>query len=127
MRKKCCGEGEMNLPDDVAASLGACGGIEGLRGSLSSDGSRRKVASQHAALSDPIRLYLLESLQYCDLCPCVLREIAGLTNSKLSYHLRLLEEADLITWRQSGNWRVYSLTPAGRISLIGLRKAEEKR
>jgi ArsR family transcriptional regulator len=69
---------------------------------------------------------LLESLQYCDLCPCVLREVAGLTNSKLSYHLKLLEEAELLTWRQSGNWRIYSLTPAGRISLIGLRKADKE-
>ncbi len=126
MRKKCCGEGEMNLPDDVAASLRACGGLEGLRSALSSDGSRRKVAAQHAALSDPIRLSLLESLQYCDLCPCVLREVAGLTNSKLSYHLKLLEEAELLTWRQSGNWRIYSLTPVGRISLIGLRRSDKE-
>jgi DNA-binding transcriptional ArsR family regulator len=126
MRKKCCGEGEMNLPDDVSASLRACGGLEGLRGSLSSEGSRLKVAAQHAALSDPIRLSLLESLQYCDLCPCVLREVAGLTNSKLSYHLKLLEEAELLTWRQSGNWRIYSLTPAGRISLIGLRRMDKE-
>ncbi len=125
MRKKCCGEGEMNLPDDVAGSLRACGGLEGLRSALSSEGSRRKVAAQHAALSDPIRLSLLESLQYCDLCPCVLREVAGLTNSKLSYHLKLLEEAELLTWRQSGNWRIYSLTPVGRISLIGLRRLEK--
>ncbi len=126
MRKKCCGEGEMNLPDDVSASLRACGGLEGLRSALSSEGSRRKVAAQHAALSDPIRLSLLESLQFCDLCPCVLREVAGLTNSKLSYHLKLLEEAELVTWRQSGNWRIYSLTSVGRISLIGLRRLDKE-
>ena len=125
MRKKCCGEGEMNLPEDVSASLRACGGIDGLRGALSSEGSRLKVAAQHAALSDPIRLSLLESLQYCDLCPCVLREVAGLTDSKLSYHLKLLEEAELLTWRQNGNWRIYSLTPAGRISLIGLHRLDK--
>ena len=64
MNKKCCANGKLNLPDEVDGSLRECGGLEGLRSSLSPDDLREKIAQRHAALSDPKRLMLLESLQY---------------------------------------------------------------
>jgi DNA-binding transcriptional ArsR family regulator len=61
------------------------------------------------AKADPVRLRILEALSVSDLCPCLLREITGVTDSKLSYHLRILENAGLARSRRSRNWRIYSL------------------
>jgi DNA-binding transcriptional ArsR family regulator len=123
-KRKCCADGELNLPDEVEEALRSCGGLDVLRRSLSSDDVRHNEAVKHEALSDPKRLMILESLQYCDLCPCIIRELTGLSDSKLSYHLKLLEEAGLVSWRQSKNWRIYALTSSGRISLLGLRTSK---
>jgi DNA-binding transcriptional ArsR family regulator len=124
-KKKCCSDGELNLPDEVDEALRSCGGLDVLRRALSSEDVRLNEAVRHEALSDPKRLMILESLQYCDLCPCILREVTGLSDSKLSYHLKLLEEASLVSWRQSRNWRIYSLTPSGRIPLLILRSSNK--
>ena len=121
MKKRCCADGEMNLPDEVEQALLSCGGLDVLRKTLSTEEERVTEAARYEALSDPKRLSILESLQYCDLCPCIMREMTGLSDSKLSYHLKLLEEVGLVTWRQSKNWRIYSLTPSGRIPLLMLR------
>jgi ArsR family transcriptional regulator len=125
MKKRCCADGEMNLPDEVEQALLGCGGLEVLRKALSTEEERIAEAARYEALSDPKRLSILESLQYCDLCPCIMREMTGLSDSKLSYHLKLLEEVGLVTWRQSKNWRIYSLTPSGRIPLLMLRSSNK--
>ena len=125
MKKRCCADGEMNLPDEVEQALLSCGGLDVLRKTLSTEEERVTEAARYEALSDPKRLSILESLQYCDLCPCIIREMTGLSDSKLSYHLKLLEEVGLVTWRQSKNWRIYSLTPSGRIPLLMLRSSNK--
>ena len=70
------------------------------------------------ALSDPIRLQILHALLVLDLCPCVLKELTDLSDSKLSYHLNILEKAGLIASSPRKKWRIYMLTENGR-SLIG--------
>ncbi|HEY9599851.1 MAG TPA: metalloregulator ArsR/SmtB family transcription factor [Cyanophyceae cyanobacterium] len=66
------------------------------------------VAGFHA-LSDPIRLQVLELLRSQELCVCELCDRLGVTQSKLSFHLRTLKEADLVRSRQEGRWIYYSL------------------
>ncbi len=58
-----------------------------------------------------------------DLCPCVLKVIADVPDSRLSYHLRILESARLIKSRRTRNWRIYSITNEGG-KLLLLEKAE---
>ena len=81
--------------------------------------SLKEISDRHQALSDPARLQIVHLLGASELCPCVLKDLTGLTDSKLSYHLSILEKAKLILWRQNKNWRVYRLTELGRSYLDG--------
>lgn len=76
-----------------------------------------KVARRHQALADPIRLKILWALYEMELCPCVLKVIADVSDSKLTYHLKVLESDKLIKVRRRGNWRMYSITGEGEESL----------
>jgi ArsR family transcriptional regulator len=69
------------------------------------------------ALSDPIRLQVLELLRSQELCVCELCEQLGTTQSKLSFHLKTLKEAGLVRSRQEGRWIYYSLNLAQFIAL----------
>ena len=71
-------------------------------------------SGMYQILSDSSRLRLLHALARCDLCPCVLKEVVEQSDSKLSYHLNLLEEAGLIKSFPEKKWRIYSLTDLGR-------------
>jgi len=66
------------------------------------------VAGFHA-LSDPLRLMVLELLREQELCVCELCERLGTTQSKLSFHLKTLKEANLVRARQEKRWIYYSL------------------
>jgi len=55
------------------------------------------VAGFHA-LSDPLRIQVLELLRSQRLCVC--GEHLGVTQSKLSFHLKTLKEAGLVRSRQ---------------------------
>lgn len=61
------------------------------------------------ALSDPLRVQTLELLRTNELCVCDLCEALGVTQSKLSFHLKTLKEAGLVRSRQQGRWIYYSL------------------
>ncbi|HEY9852864.1 MAG TPA: metalloregulator ArsR/SmtB family transcription factor [Leptolyngbyaceae cyanobacterium] len=67
------------------------------------------IAAGFHALSDPIRLQAIELLRSQELCVCELCEHIGVTQSKLSFHLRTLKEAGLVRSRQEGRWIYYSL------------------
>lgn len=66
------------------------------------------VAGFHA-LSDPLRVQSIELLREKELCVCDLCEALGVTQSKLSFHLKTLKEAGLVRSRQEGRWIYYSL------------------
>lgn len=69
------------------------------------------VAGFHA-LSDPLRVKALDLLRDQELCVCDLCEILDVTQSKLSFHLKTLKEAQLVQARQEGRWIYYSLNLA---------------
>lgn len=64
------------------------------------------------ALSDPIRLEVVESLKDKELCVCEICEKLNLKQSKLSFHLKILKEAELIIAKQEGRWIYYRLNLA---------------
>jgi ArsR family transcriptional regulator, arsenate/arsenite/antimonite-responsive transcriptional repressor len=66
------------------------------------------VAGFHA-LSEPLRLRVLELLQQRELCVCDLCDALQVSQSKLSFHLKTLKEAGLVNSRQEGRWIYYSL------------------
>jgi len=106
-------QGFLCLPEVVEATLNQLGGLDNLIGSLPTDKMLEGRAFRHNALSDPIRLRILCSLAKCDLCPCVLKVITNLSDSKLSYHLNVLEEEGLVSHTRYRRWRIYRLTDEG--------------
>ncbi|MEH1916173.1 ArsR/SmtB family transcription factor [Nostoc sp.] len=67
------------------------------------------IAAGFHALSDPLRIQVLELLRSQELCVCDLCDHLGTTQSKLSFHLKNLKEAGLVRARQEGRWIYYSL------------------
>lgn len=67
------------------------------------------IAAGFHALSDPIRINVLELLRQRELCVCDLCDALGVSQSKLSFHLKTLKEANLVNSRQEGRWIYYSL------------------
>ncbi|MBD1931349.1 MULTISPECIES: ArsR/SmtB family transcription factor [Cyanophyceae] len=67
------------------------------------------ISSSFHALSDPLRLQVIDLLRSQELCVCELCEKLGVTQSKLSFHLKTLKEAELVRSRQEGRWIYYSL------------------
>ena len=62
------------------------------------------------ALSDPIRLDILKKLYSAEsVCVCELTDIFDISQSKLSYHLKLLLSANLINKTSKGKWNFYSV------------------
>jgi ArsR family transcriptional regulator, arsenate/arsenite/antimonite-responsive transcriptional repressor len=60
-------------------------------------------------LSDPIRLQAIDLLRRQELCVCDLTGAINISQSKLSFHLKVLREAQLVRTRQEGRWIYYSL------------------
>ncbi|BAW95754.1 arsenical resistance operon repressor, ArsR family [[Synechococcus] sp. NIES-970] len=69
------------------------------------------------AIADPIRLEILERLRTQELCVCELCDVLGLKQSKLSFHLKILKESELVLTRQDGRWIYYRLNLAQFIAL----------
>jgi ArsR family transcriptional regulator len=63
------------------------------------------------ALADPLRLQVIEALGGGERCVCDLTADLGLAQSKLSFHLKVLKQAGLLTDRQEGRWIYYRLRP----------------
>jgi len=103
----------MPIPQEVADSLEAIGGIPGLEARLPEEEAIVAASRVHHALSEPLRLRIVHALAVQPLCVCVIKEIAGIADSKLSYHLNQLKKADLIVGEQQGSWIVYRLTLRG--------------
>lgn len=74
----------------------------------------QEQAKVFKALCDPKRLAILEQLRSGEKCACVLLEPMELTQSGLSYHMRILCESGLVVSRQEGKWTHYRLSEAGR-------------
>src|ERR671911_1330950 len=63
------------------------------------------------ALSDETRLFILERLRRGERCVCELTDALDAAQSRLSFHLRVLKDAGLVTDRREGRWMYYTLNP----------------
>ena len=77
----------------------------------------KSIAAGFHALSDPLRLQILELLREQELCVCDLCDRLSVSQPKLSFHLKTLKEAALVRSRQEGRWIYYSLNLAQFIAL----------
>lgn len=74
------------------------------------------------ALSDVNRLDILELLKEGEKCGCILLEKLHLTQSGLSYHMKILCEAKIVVGRQEGKWTYYRLNEEGCEKAVALLK-----
>jgi ArsR family transcriptional regulator, arsenate/arsenite/antimonite-responsive transcriptional repressor len=63
------------------------------------------------ALSDGTRLSILQRLRLGERCVCDLTDALDAAQSRLSFHLKVLKEAGLISDRREGRWMYYTLNP----------------
>lgn len=61
------------------------------------------------ALSDETRLQLIDLLRGGERCVCDLTDALDAQQSRLSFHLRVLKDAGLVTDRRDGRWAYYAL------------------
>jgi ArsR family transcriptional regulator, arsenate/arsenite/antimonite-responsive transcriptional repressor len=68
-----------------------------------------RAAELFHALSDPIRVDVVALLIDGERCVCDLMDDLELQQSRLSWHLKTLVDAGIITGRREGRWNYYSL------------------
>lgn len=83
-------------------------------------GSHQENAKVFKALCDPKRLAILEQLRSGEKCACVLQGPLDLTQSGLSYHMKILCDSGLVVSRQEGKWTHYRLSVSGQEAAVKL-------
>lgn len=73
-------------------------------------GSAEQTARLFHALSDATRLGILERLRDGEQCVCDLMDSLDAAQSRLSFHLKVLKEASLVSDRRDGRWVYYTLS-----------------
>src|SRR3954451_11810789 len=68
-----------------------------------------RAARLFHALSDRTRLSILQRLRFGERCVCDLTDALDAAQSRLSFHLKVLKEAGLVTDRREGRWMYYTL------------------
>jgi ArsR family transcriptional regulator, arsenate/arsenite/antimonite-responsive transcriptional repressor len=68
-----------------------------------------RAARLFHALSDETRLSLLQRLRLGERCVCDLTDALDAAQSRLSFHLKVLKDAGLVTDRKEGRWMYYTL------------------
>ena len=70
-----------------------------------------RAAALFHALSDETRLEIMEKLRGGERCVCELTDDLEAAQSRLSFHLRVLKDAGLVTDRKEGRWSYYTIVP----------------
>jgi ArsR family transcriptional regulator len=70
-----------------------------------------RTARWFHALSDETRLRVVDLLTGGEKCVCDLQDAVGAAQSRLSFHLKVLRDAGLVSDRKQGRWVHYSLRP----------------
>lgn len=89
------------------------------------------AASLFHALSDVTRLEIIEKLRGGERCVCELTDALDAAQSRLSFHLRVLKDAGLVSDRKVGRWSYYALVPEALVELhdivIALQSSAQRR
>jgi Predicted transcriptional regulators len=72
----------------------------------------KKTVKTLKALSDPTRLRIILLLMKEELCVCELLFVLNMEQSRISHHLRILRDADLVEDVRDGKWIIYRIPEA---------------
>ncbi len=75
-----------------------------------SENKNRFKAKLFKALSDPVRLDILEFLRNGEKCVCEIFPYVKLIQPVASRHLKILKDCGIVSYRKEGNRRLYSIT-----------------
>jgi ArsR family transcriptional regulator, arsenate/arsenite/antimonite-responsive transcriptional repressor len=81
-----------------------------------------RAAQLFHALSDETRVEILQLLSSGERCVCELTDALDAAQSRLSFHIKVLKDAGLLTDRREGRWMYYTVNPdalAEMAELIG--------
>lgn len=68
-----------------------------------------EYASVFKALSDETRLKIVDMLSCGEMCACDILEYLSISQSTLSYHMKILAESNLVNAVRDGAWMRYTL------------------
>lgn len=74
--------------------------------------SNQRLAQLFHALSDETRVKIVKRLAGGERCVCDLQDLLGAAQSRLSYHLKTLKGAGIVSDRREGRWVHYALAPS---------------
>ena len=80
----------------------------------------KRSARVFKALADEKRIAILKLLQHGEQCACILLVELDLTQSGLSYHMKILNESGIISSRLEGKWTYYEIDPQGKRKFVEL-------
>lgn len=91
------------------AAAACCGPAVGLDDGLDAE----RLAALGKAMSDPLRVQILDVLRRSDtpVCQCEFIALFDIRQSLLSHHLRRLVESGLVSVQRRHRWAYYSLCP----------------
>jgi ArsR family transcriptional regulator len=82
-----------------------------------------RTAELFHALSDGTRLSILQRLRFGERCVCDLTDALDAAQPRLSFHLKVLKEAGLISDRREGRWMYYRLNTDALAEVVDLVEA----
>lgn len=79
-----------------------------------------RIAQLCNALADEARVEIVARLLDGENCVCNLTDALETGQSRLSYHLKVLKDAGLVTDRREGRWSYYTLQRQAFVEVEGL-------
>jgi ArsR family transcriptional regulator len=76
-----------------------------------------RIAALCNALADEARVEIVVRLLDGEKCVCDLMDALDAAQSRLSYHLKVLKDAGLVTDRREGRWSYYTLERAAFLEI----------
>ena len=70
------------------------------------------------AISDETRLKIIDMLSCGELCACEILEKFSISQSTLSYHMKILSESGLVNASRDGAWMRYTLNKEKAMEVI---------
>jgi ArsR family transcriptional regulator len=98
---------------------------------VATDTKLARAATLFHALSDETRLEIMQMLRGGERCVCELVDDMEAAQSRLSFHLRVLKDAGLVTDRKEGRWSYYAIVPEALAELhdmsVALQPSAQRR
>lgn len=74
------------------------------------------------ALSDETRLRIIDMLSCGEMCACDILTAFSISQSTLSYHMKILVDSGLVDVRRDGAWMRYTLNPGKCLAVVGFMR-----